>query len=331
MKNSYIAFLLISLFMLFACNPKPTFNDSEVNETKSYTKIEHVERLFETNKLFEDDPLLAALNQLASYYDAALATDELSTVKRRYLDGDYTTTNVIEMIQDKGLTIFPKLAKYSELEEVILERKPVYVQFNLIGSTSLDVIMIGYSDDEFVMIDLKNGEELQIDRERLAGIKEYKAYIPFENHEKQDGNIEDSVLYLDLAISDAYYGNDGDRLLYYLTLVEDRNLESEVNAFRYLKAYYHTFFDHQLDVAEKLIQEDLQLSKTPPHLEIAFMIAHAKQDEERMKSILSQWQILPFYQDETLQVIIDKGEQLGQKDKAKQASEMLALRQERQK
>lgn len=329
MKRGFKLVIFWGLLMLFACNPKLEVNTPEVIEQKSYTKIDQFEKLFELNRLFENDPLLASLNQLASYYDAEVTTNELPSIAIRYLDGDYAT-DVLEKIQANGLTIFPILATYEEIESAVLERKPVYAQFNLIGSTILDVIFFGYSEDEFVMMDLNTGEERIIDRKRLAGVNEFKAFIPLENDDKLDEKLDESVLFIDLAISDAYYGNDGDHLLHYLKLIEKKKLENEVNAFRYLKSYYYTFFDRQLDIAEPLLQEDMQLSITPPHFELAFIIANEKQDEAKIKSILSQWQILPFYQDETLELIIEKGEQFGYMDKTKQAVDILNQRLERQ-
>lgn len=321
--------VILGLGLLVACNPKPEVIESKTEEAKSYKMIEHVDKLTDFSNVLEEDSLLGPLNQLAHYYNSEVTSQELPEVGIRYLDGGFSVLDVLEIYEKKGLTLYPDYTTFDEVEQAVMEDKPVFATFTLMGSNSFSVLFTGYSDDELVMIDLLTGNERKLSKKHLAAVKTYDAFIPYPDNNINLEVLNDSVRYLDLAISDAYYGNNGDLLQHFMKLIEEKSLENEVNAFNYIKCYYYTFFDRKLNIVEPLLQEEMKTTVTPPYFEIALILANENQDENKMKSILSQLQILSFYQDETLQLIMEKGDQYGFLEKVEQAENYLRQRKDR--
>lgn len=322
--------LLGMIIMFSACNPKPEVAEVVYEEEKTYSMIDHPEKLSNFDNVFDGETLLGPLNRLAHYYDSEATIAELSEIGIRYLDGKYSVMDALEVYKEKGFIVYPTFTTYEEVERAVRKGKPVYATFTLMGSNSYSVIFTGYSDDELVMIDLSTGNDRAFSKKNLATVTKYDAFIPYKNGELADEELESSVRYLDMAISDSYFGNHGERMYTYIKLVEEKSLENEVNAFKYIKSYYYTFFDRKLEITEPLLKEDMETFMTAPHFELAFIIAHEHRDDEKMKSILSQWQILPFYQDETLKLIIEKGNELGFPEKSQKAQELLRQRLDRE-
>ncbi|WHT47191.1 hypothetical protein QNH10_13185 [Sporosarcina thermotolerans] len=234
--------ILSGLLLLSACNPKPEVVEPNVEVEKTFTILDQPEKMFEFDNVFKSDLWISAVNQLARYYDVEVTQNELPEIGIRYLDGHYSVMDVFDIYRAKGLIVYPKYASYDDIETAVFAGKPVYAKFNLIGNNSFNVIFYGYSDDELMMMDLTTGKDRVLNRNRLSTVNVFDAFIPYNVGEVTEKELESSVRYLEMFSSDAYYGNDGERLRTYLNIIDEKQLESEVNAYNYTKCYYYTFF-----------------------------------------------------------------------------------------
>lgn len=315
--------IIISLFLcLSACNPKPK-ELVVVNKEQEFKYIENPEKLFEGKILFENQPILEASEKLLRYFDAEITDNELHQIDITPMYKQYSILDVLNLAEKKGITLLPINTVYTPIKRALEEGKPVYAEFSIIQNNEQMAIFYGYSETELAYMDLRTGEKKFVDKIRLEEMNNFTALIPYIKSEVKTEDLEKSPYYLEIAMSDGYFRDDKEQVKKYLTVTKDNGLESEIFHYDYLTIYYHTFYDLKPEMVRPILEKELQVIRDPARLEIALHIANIDKNEDYVKEIVREIQILPILRQETLEIIIEKSIELGLNEKVQAADKIL--------
>lgn len=321
--------MMIGLSLVLAsCNPKPMEEEKVVEPIEEFVEIENPEKMFTGDNLLKDTLLYEAIEKMMKYYETPITQADLKNIRKNKINKRHSYLDLLQLAQNKGFPMLPIYSDFDEIEEAVLEGKPVYAEFTLIGTNVWNVIFYGYSNEQFAYMDIETGEKKSVDRNRLATVDLYKALIPYKEGETTTTDLEKSAHFLDIAISDAFNDDNREQMLKYLNVIERENLQEDVYQYDYLKMYYYTFYDFQPELVESILNSDSQLAANPAIKEIAIKIAEYNNENDKLKSYLAQLQLLPFFRNETLETIIKKGTEFGYTEIVTEAEEMLNSRTE---
>lgn len=317
------------LFIVVGCNPKPTIDVVEEGKVEQFIEIENSDQMFEGEFVFADSILLESIEKILKYYGLPFQKTDLLQIRKSPLNNEYSITDVLQISQDKGVQFLPHVIDYNRLEQEIEDNKPIYAEFTFMGNLESHVIFIGYSEEQFAYMDFQTGEKRTIEKSRLATVDQFKVLTPLKDKVLTVAELESSPFYLVLAAGDAYLFDEKENLLKYLTLFNRVELEEwRPGLYDFLFMYYYTFLDFQPDLVQPILENDPQFSRNPAVMEITIKLADYNNEEDKLKSYFGQLQVLPTFQNETLEFIIQKGKYFGYEELVNEAEDMLNGRKE---
>ncbi|MDN4607500.1 hypothetical protein [Sporosarcina highlanderae] len=320
MMKRLTACVLIILFLV-GCNPKPQEKVEEILEDDIVT-IENSEKLIDVETFFENGDLLEGLERIYRYYGNDFPAEEQEKVGVYEDFGEVSKVDLMNLMAEKGIDTLPSNKKAEDIDQMLKEGKPVYASFTLINAENWYVLFYGYSAEEFAYYNLKTDETKTIGKKRIEALGEFYTVIPYKVGELTEDEKEQSHLYVRLKLADAYWKDDPTTLKKYVDIAEQNDWLDGLN-YGYFYIYHYLFHDPQPERAAKYVEAELERWREPFTLEAALKYYSLQNEEVEIKRTLRDIQIMQGFRRETLQFIIDNGEDYGYPEKATEAAEVL--------